>query len=233
MVEKTMVNEVILEGKELSKSFGTLPVLKGLTLCLFKGELLAITGESGCGKTTLLKCFNLLELPQTGTLVFNGQPYFEDGQALYELYEIRQKIGLVFQDFNLFPNLTCLRNITLALTEVKRLKEKEAKACAMAMCEKLGICEIVSMYPDSISGGQAQRVALARALVLHPSILLLDEITSALDARSAQNIMEVLCEWRNSVNPDLSIVMITHQPEWASTFADRLLRMEGGCLHEC
>jgi polar amino acid transport system ATP-binding protein len=228
-----MVEEnIILECATLTKSYGQLNVIVDLHFSLYEGETVAITGESGCGKTTFLKCINLLELPQNGIISFKGDVYLNNSKVIYEPYEIRQKIGLVFQEYNLFPNLTCLQNITLALKEIKKCKKSDANSIAKNISEKLKIEDILNSYPDSISGGQAQRLALARALVLEPEILLLDEVTSALDKDSTKNIIDIIADIRTITTKNISIIAITHQYEFARDFSNRILKMEKGKLYE-
>ncbi len=202
------------------------PVLADLSLDLAAGETVAILGRSGSGKTTLLKAINLLILPERGSLALGGQIYFDGGEPVFQPREVRSLIGMVFQGLNLFPNLTARRNITLALRRVKKLSSDVANREAEDMAMQLGVKHLLDRYPEALSGGEAQRIALARAMVLHPEILLLDEVTSALDPETANAVFRALVSLR-TMSPRLGIIIVTHAMNFAIRFADRI-----GFLHE-
>ncbi len=227
-----MVNkELILKCKDIQHSFGSNKVLNSLNLELVKGEIKAIIGASGCGKTTLLKNINLLIPPQKGELQLSKQVYFNNGEIIYEPYELCRSIGLVFQDFNLFPNLTCLNNITLALIKNLGFTKENATETSLRIAEKLHIQDVLKKYPGDLSGGQAQRLSIARAIVLKPKILLLDEITSALDPNTTQNVIDAIKDVKLLL-PELSIIIVTHHIQFAERFADNIAFMFDGRIIE-
>lgn len=229
--EKMVENNVILKCENLHKYYDSKKVLSDFNLSLHEGEIIALMGESGIGKTTILKCINLLEYAQIGRLSFYDQVYFEDSNPIFEPFELRRKIGYVFQDFNLFPNLSCLKNITLGLTEVLNKSNTEAIQIAKEIAEKLDIKDILNEYPENLSGGQAQRLSIARALVLEPKILLLDEITSALDPNTTRNVIEAIEEIK-SIDKKLSIIIVTHLFNFAKDFADQIALISNGMVVE-
>lgn len=208
-------------------------ILDGISLEVKKGEVLAVIGKSGSGKSTLLKCVSSLLQVSNGNLFLNGQQIIQDGEPLFELWEIRQRIVIVFQEYNLFPNLTVLQNIKIALEKVKGQDKATAKQMALSMCEKLNLTELTDKYPNEISGGQAQRVALARALVLKPQVLLLDEVTSAIDPSTILNVIKVIDELKNAEETkDTSIVLVTHNIRFAVDYADNIAFLHDGKIHE-
>ena len=229
--EKMVENNVILKCESLHKSYGSKKVLSDFNLTLHEGEVIALMGESGIGKTTILKCINLLEYSQVGRLSFYDQVYFENSNPIFEPFELRRKIGYVLQDFNLFPNLSCLKNITLGLIEVLNKNNKEAIFIANEIAEKLNIKDILNEYPENLSGGQAQRLCIARALVLQPKVLLLDEITSALDPNTTRNVIEAIREIK-SINKKMSIIIVTHLFNFAKDFADQIALIANGKVVE-
>jgi ABC-type polar amino acid transport system ATPase subunit len=195
------------------------------------GSTFAILGRSGTGKTTALKVLNLLLLAHAGTIKLNGDVYFRDGAILFDPREVRVRIGMVFQTLNLFPNLTVLQNICLALNRVKGVPQERAETAARRITEPLGIGDLLDRYPESLSGGEAQRAALARAVVLEPSVLLLDEITSSLDPEAVRNVCQSLVTLRKlSEGERLAIVLVTHNIHFALAFADTVALLHEGQL---
>ena len=230
---KTQMVEKRLECHNIRKSFGSVVVLSGLSFALDPGETLAIMGRSGSGKTTLLKCINFIEQPDDGDCVLEGQEYMKTGRPQFSLAQVRARIGIVFQDFNLFPNLTVLRNMTLALEKAKGLSKREAERRAREMADKLGIETTLHRYPSTLSGGQAQRVALGRAMLLEPVVLLLDEITAALDPETTHNVVKAIAEVRALDGGEgLSIIIVTHLLPFAVEFADRIAFLHDGRILE-
>ena len=246
----------ILEVNNIRKNFGATEVLKGIDFTLEKGEVLAIIGSSGSGKTTLLRCLNYLETPDTGSIIVDGKTYFdaEQNKALSE-GEIRKRrlhFGLVFQSFNLFPQYTVTENITLAAKLLrqdelkKQYKAKEitkdeykAKKAAIpnelneeakALLDKVGLSEKADFYPCQLSGGQQQRAAIARALALTPDILCFDEPTSALDPELTGEVLNVI---RGLKSSDSTMIVVTHEMEFAAHVADKIIFMANGVIEEC
>lgn len=229
--EKIGAPRLLVRG--LTCSNGDRQVLDDLDLSVTPGETLAIIGRSGGGKTTLLRCLSLLQQPSSGSASLDGVQYMQEGHALLPLWQIRQEIVMVFQDYNLFPNMTAKRNITFALEKVKGVPRVEAGRCASEMAAKLGISEVLERYPGSLSGGQAQRLALARAMVLQPKVLLLDEITSGLDPETIVNVVDAVTALRKADNTGkLAIVLVTHLMHFACDFADRIAFINNGKVQE-
>ncbi len=216
----------ILEVRALHKSFGTLEVLKGIDLAVAQGELVFIIGPSGSGKSTLLRCCNRLEDPTGGSVVVDGT---DITRADVDINRIRQKIGMVFQSFNLYPHLNALGNVTLALTKVVGKSRAEAEALGMAALRRVGLSEKAKAWPNELSGGQQQRVAIARALALEPRILLFDEPTSALDPELVGSVLKVMRELRES---GMTMVVVSHEMQFARAAADRVVFMDGGVVLE-
>ncbi|OTA41042.1 MAG: glutamine ABC transporter ATP-binding protein, partial [Symbiobacterium thermophilum] len=175
--------------RNLRKSFGKLEVLRGIDLDVAKGEVVALIGPSGSGKSTLLRCVNLLEQPTAGSIAIDGQEITAPG---FDVNRLRQRVGMVFQHFNLFPHMTVLRNVTLAPVLTGRLSPKEAEERALELLTQVGLRDKAHAYPDSLSGGQKQRVAIARALAMNPEVMLFDEPTSALDPEMVKEVLEVM-----------------------------------------
>lgn len=226
----------VLEVKNLSKSFGDLKVLEDINFDVEKGEVVAIIGPSGSGKSTLLRCVNQLEKAGGGRVSVCGTDMFttaENGKAVYTdaktLREIRLKTGLVFQNFNLFPHMTVLRNITEAPVCVLKKSKDEAREKAMTLLKKMGLEEKASSYPCELSGGQQQRVSIARALALEPEILFFDEPTSALDPELTGEILKVIKELAAE---GMTMVIVTHEMAFAHDVADKVIFMEGGYIVE-
>ena len=211
----------------LRKRFGELEVLKGIDLQVRRGEVLAIIGKSGSGKSTLLRCINGLEAFQQGTLTVDGQPLRHgDARAMREL---RQHVGMIFQGFNLFPHLSVGRNVMLAPGLVKDRKGPEAEARARALLQRVGLAEKFDAWPNQLSGGQQQRVAIARALAMDPSVLLCDEITSALDPELVGEVLKVV---EDLARDGMTLLMVTHEMNFARKVADRVVFMHAGRIHE-
>ncbi len=223
----------VLEVKNLRKSFGKNEVLKGVDFSLDKGEVLAVIGSSGGGKTTLLRCINFLEFADKGTITVNGKVIF-DGDADKkpsdtEIRNSRLHFGLVFQSFNLFPQYSVLKNVMLAPTLLKRGTTEEIKQKAISIIERVGLGEKLDSYPCELSGGQQQRVAIARALALEPDILCFDEPTSALDPELTGEILKVIKELAAE---GMTMVVVTHEMSFARDVADHVIFMENGVIVE-
>ena len=216
----------LVEIREVDKSFGHLHVLKRVSLEVAEGEIVAIIGRSGSGKSTLLRCINGLEPIQGGTIRVDGDLV---NAPKADLRKLRQKVGIVFQSYNLFPHLTVERNITLAPTVVKRIDLDEARRIAHAVLRQVGLEDKIAAYPDQLSGGQQQRVAIARSLAMHPKIMLFDEITSALDP---ELIGEVLRALERLADQGMTMLLVTHEIGFAKNVADRLVFMHEGEIWE-
>lgn len=222
----------ILEVKNLQKSFGKTEVLKDISFSLEKGEVLAIIGSSGSGKTTLLRCLNFLETHDVGEIIVNGEvlSYGEKEKISDEkLRENRLHFGLVFQNFNLFPQYTVTENITLAPTLLKKGDKADIEKMTEGLLEKVGLTEKKDFYPCQLSGGQQQRVAIARALALSPDILCFDEPTSALDPELTGEVLKVI---RGLKSGDSTMIVVTHEMEFARSVADKVIFMADGIIEE-
>ncbi len=223
----------LLEVKDLKKSFGKTEVLKGISFSLAKGEVLAIIGSSGSGKTTLLRCLNFLETHDSGEILLNGKAISHGGNENLSEEQLRKNrlhFGLVFQNFNLFPQYNVLENVTLAPSLLKRGTEAEIEQTAMKLIEKVGLTEKTKSYPCELSGGQQQRVAIARALALHPDILCFDEPTSALDPELTGEVLKVI---KGLKSEDSTMIVVTHEMEFAKNVADKVIFMADGVIVEC
>jgi polar amino acid transport system ATP-binding protein len=230
------MTEEILHIENLHKSFGDLEVLKGVDLVVRKGEVVVIIGRSGSGKSTMLRCINLLELPNSGLIHFRDERFEReftfDGRhrpKASDMQQLRTHIGMVFQHFNLWPHLTALDNVSLALRRVLKMPAKDANARAAAQLERIGLADKVSAYPSMLSGGQQQRVAIARALALDPAIMLFDEATSALDPELVAGVLE---EMRRLANEGMTMLVVTHEMGFAREVGDRLVFMNRGVIVE-
>jgi polar amino acid transport system ATP-binding protein len=219
--------EPIVAISALKKRFGTNEVLKGIDLHVKRGEVVVIIGKSGSGKSTLLRCVNGLEVFQEGTLTVDGQPLKYGSAAA--MRALRQHVGMIFQSFNLFPHLTVGRNVMLAPTLVKRTDRAAAEAEARKLLERVGLAEKFDAWPDQLSGGQQQRVAIARALAMAPSVLLCDEITSALDPELVGEVLKVV---ESLADEGMTLMMVTHEMNFARKVSDRVVFMHAGRIHE-
>ncbi|MDO9083467.1 MAG: amino acid ABC transporter ATP-binding protein [Humidesulfovibrio sp.] len=211
-----------IEIKGLHKWFGSFHVLKGITEQVERGEVLVICGPSGSGKSTLIRCVNRLEEYQKGTIFFDGRDIHERGS---DVNSLRAEIGIVFQQFNLYPHLTVLKNITLAPTKVRGMPRAEAEETALALLERVGIHDQAHKYPAELSGGQQQRVAIARALAMKPKALLFDEPTSALDPEMINEVLNVM---KDLARDGMTMLCVTHEMGFAREVADRIIFMDGG-----
>lgn len=216
----------MIEVNNLSKNYGTLEVLKNIDINIKDGQVVCVIGPSGSGKSTFLRCLNLLEEPTSGEIYIDGQ---QINTKEVNLNSMRQKLGMVFQNFNLFPHMTTLENITLAPMNVMRMSQKDVQKIAMLLLEKVGLADKAKVYPNSLSGGQKQRVAIARALAMNPEVMLFDEPTSALDP---EMVGEVLAVMRDLADKGMTMVIVTHEMGFAREVADRVLFMDEGIIME-
>lgn len=213
-----MKKEAILELKQISKKFNDELVFDNINLQLKKGEVVSIIGKSGQGKSTLLKCLNLLEEIDSGEILLNG----ENIKNL-NIIELRQSIGLVFQDYNLFEHLNVMDNLTIGLIKIKKYSEEKSKKLAIEMLKKIGLENKKDSYPDELSGGQKQRVSIARTLLMKPKIILLDEPTSALDEELKNEVLKLIMEL---VKEDMTLIIVSHEQEFISKISDRIFKLE-------
>ena len=218
--------EEILQVKNVSKRYGDLPVFENINLTVNKGEVVVIVGPSGCGKSTFLRCLNALEEIQEGEIILDGNPVRTEGS---DLVKLRERIGMVFQSYDLFPHMTVLENIMLAPVKVKKRSKKEVEKEAMELLERVGLFEKKDYYPRQLSGGQKQRVAIVRALIMHPEILLLDEITAALDPEMVREVLDVVLALAREGR---TMLIVTHEMQFARAVADRMIFLEGGNIVE-
>ncbi|HOZ64903.1 MAG TPA: amino acid ABC transporter ATP-binding protein [Burkholderiaceae bacterium] len=218
---------ILVEIAQLRKSFGTNEVLKGIDLQVEAGEVIAIIGKSGSGKSTLLRCINGLEVFQSGKLTVDGKPLMHENALA--MRELRQRVGMIFQSFNLFPHLTVGKNVMLAPRLVKQRETKPGEEQARQLLARVGLVEKYDAYPDQLSGGQQQRVAIARALAMEPAVLLCDEITSALDPELVGEVLRVV---ENLANEGMTLLMVTHEMSFARKVSDRVIFMHQGRVHE-
>ena len=217
----------MIEVKNLEKSFGDLHILKGITTTIEKGEKVVIIGPSGSGKSTFLRCLNRLEQPSSGQILFEGQDL--TAMSDKQLYVVREKMGMVFQHFHLFPHLTIRKNITLAPVKLKLMTQTEADEKASMLLKKVGLSDKAKQYPGQLSGGQKQRIAIARALAMNPDVMLFDEPTSALDP---EMVGEVLALMRELAEDGMTMVVVTHEMGFAREVASRVMFMDGGKIME-
>ena len=219
----------VLEVKNIKKGFGTLDVLKGVSFSLERGQVVAIIGSSGSGKTTLLRCLNFLETPDDGEIRVNDKLLTGANLTEEQIRENRLHFGLVFQNFNLFPQYTVLENITLAPTLLKKGSASAIREKALALLEQVGLSQKKDAYPYQLSGGQQQRVAIARALALNPEVLCFDEPTSALDPELTGEVLRVIRGLKNGGN---TMIVVTHEMEFAKSVADLVIYMADGVIEE-
>ena len=221
------MSEELLKIEGLKKSFGTLEVLKGLTTTIKKGEVVVMIGPSGGGKSTLLRCMNLLEQPTEGKIVFNDIDIVSADEKTKN--KVRSEMGMVFQHFNLFPHLSILDNITLAPRLVRGVDRATAEKKAMELLERVGLAEKAKAYPQQLSGGQKQRVAIVRSLAMEPKVMLFDEPTSALDPEMVGEVLDVM---KDLAKNGMTMVVVTHEMRFARDVASRVLFLEGGRIAE-
>jgi polar amino acid transport system ATP-binding protein len=230
------MSEPMVKAEQVHKSFGRVEVLKGISLQVKPSEVMCLLGPSGSGKSTFLRCINHLESIDAGRLWVDGElvGYRQSGDRLHELRDSevarkRSEIGMVFQRFNLFPHMTALENVTQAPIVVRRQPKDEARATARALLKRVGIGEREDAYPAQLSGGQQQRVAIARALAMQPSVMLCDEITSALDPELVGEVLKVV---ESLAEDGMTLVMVTHEMRFARKVSDRVVFMHAGRIHE-
>jgi putative lysine transport system ATP-binding protein len=216
----------VLDVKGLRKSFGENEILKGIDLTVNAGEVVSIIGSSGSGKSTFLRCVNLLEWPTTGDVLFKGDSVLARG---YKIPYYREKVGMVFQSFNLFANMTVLQNCMIGQTTVAKKSRDEARDTALTCLENVGMSQFVNAKPRQLSGGQQQRCAIARALCMEPDALLFDEPTSALDPEMVGDVLRVIS---NLAHTGLTLIVVTHEMAFARDVSDRVLFMDGGVIAE-
>ena len=212
----------MIDVKGLKKNYGGLQVLKGVDLTIDKGDCVVLVGPSGCGKSTFLRCLNRLEEPDGGKVIFNGKAVTD-----HDIDHVRQKMGMVFQHFNLFPHLTVKKNITLAPVKLGLMKQAEADAKAMELLERIGLADKADTYPNMLSGGQKQRIAIVRALAMNPDVLLFDEPTSALAPEMVGEVLELMKELARS---GMTMVCVTHEMGFAREVASRVIFIDEGVV---
>ena len=214
----------MIEVKNLYKKFGDLEVLKGISDTIDEKEVVCVIGASGSGKSTFLRCINMLEQPDTGEVIVDGEVVNKDN-----INRVRQKMGMVFQNFNLFGHMTTLNNVMLAPMKVKKMPKDEARELSIKILDRVGLSDKLDVYPASLSGGQKQRAAIARALAMDPEIMLFDEPTSALDPEMVGEVLEVM---KRLAEDGMSMIIVTHEMGFAREVADRVLFMDGGIILE-
>ncbi len=224
----------MLQLKDIHKRFGELEVLRGIDLDVAKGEVICVLGPSGSGKSTLLRCINLLEPPEEGEIFLEGKdickgPHSGEGEAGWNLDFVRQRVGIVFQQFNLFPHKTALQNVTMAPERVLGRSSGEAREKGAALLQRVGLADKLDEYPERLSGGQQQRVAIARALAMDPHVMLFDEVTSALDPELVKEVLDVM---RELAGEGMTMIVVTHEIGFAREVADRVVFMDAGVIVE-
>ena len=226
MNDASVNNKPIISVSGLTKSFDKNQVLKGITVDINKGDVLCVIGASGSGKSTFLRCLNLLEQPTGGNIIFDGVDLM-DKKVNLNLH--RQKMGMVFQQFNLFPHLSILKNLTIGPTMLKKVPKEEAEKKAMTLLERVGLADRANDYPDMLSGGQKQRVAIVRALCMEPDVMLFDEPTSALDPEMVGEVLDLM---KDLAQEGMTMVIVTHEMGFAREVADRILFVCDGVIGE-
>ncbi len=218
--------DVLIQVKDLKKQFKHIEVLKGINIDIHKGEVVAVIGPSGSGKSTFLRCLNLLEQPTSGQIIFEGSDLTDKKTNINHL---RQKMGMVFQSFNLFANMTVLQNLTVAPVKVKGMSKTEAEELATQLLGRVGLADRKDAYPIQMSGGQQQRVAIARALAMQPDVMLFDEPTSALDPEMVSEVLDVM---KQLASENMTMVVVTHEMGFAREVADRVVFIDQGVIQE-
>ena len=219
-------DDVIVRIKDLHKSYGDLEVLRGIDIDVHRGEVVVVLGPSGSGKSTMLRCVNLLEKPTSGQIIFEGADITAKG---VDINGVRAKLGMVFQQFNLFPHLSVKKNVMIAQQKVLKRSKEEAEQIAVQELEKVGLGDRVDFMPSQLSGGQQQRVAIARALAMNPHVMLFDEATSALDPELVRDVLAVM---RDLARGGMTMIVVTHEMKFARDVADRVIFMDGGVVVE-
>ena len=216
----------MINVENLSKNFGNLKVLKNISTTINKGEVISIIGPSGSGKSTFLRCINKLEEPTEGHIYIDGMDLMDKNT---DINKIRERVGMVFQHFNLFPNMTVLENLTLSPTTVKKESKEEAEKYALYLLQKVDLSDKANSYPNQLSGGQKQRIAIARALAMKPEVILFDEPTSALDPEMIKEVLDVM---RNLAKEGMTMLIVTHEMGFARNVGNRILFMDNGEIIE-
>lgn len=217
----------LIKIENLTKKFGENTILKNISAVVNEGDVISVVGPSGAGKSTFLRCITLLEKPSEGNVFLEGDNLV--GKSDKELEQVRQKVGMVFQNFNLFPNLSVLQNLTLAPIKVKKTNEAQAKKEALALLEQVGLADKADAYPESLSGGQKQRVAIARALAMKPDVMLFDEPTSALDPEMVGEVLDVM---KQLAKDGMTMVVVTHEMGFAKSVSNQVWFMENADIQE-
>ncbi|WP_174589874.1 ATP-binding cassette domain-containing protein [Methanocella conradii] len=212
--------------KDLRKRFGDLEVLKGVNMEVKKGEVVVILGPSGSGKSTILRCINRLEEPTSGQIIIDD---IEVTNPRTDINKVRQRVGMVFQQFNLFPHMTALQNVTLAPMKVQKKSKQEAERIGLELLKKVGLLDKANSYPMQLSGGQQQRVAIARALAMRPDVMLFDEVTSALDPELVKEVLDVM---KNLAMDGMTMIVVTHEMNFAKEVGDRIILIDRGVIVE-
>lgn len=225
-MENINIGDTIIEVRDLCKNFENVDVLRGINIDIKRGDVLCVIGASGSGKSTFLRCLNRLEEPTSGNIIFEGEDLMSKSVNL-NLH--RQKMGMVFQQFNLFPHLTILKNLTLAPTMLKGVSKEDAEKKALALLERVGLLDRANDYPDMLSGGQKQRVAIVRALCMEPTVMLFDEPTSALDPEMVGEVLDVMKELAND---GMTMIVVTHEMGFAREVANRVMFLDEGVIAE-
>ncbi len=221
-----MVSEVMIRVNDLEKNFGNNHVLKGVTIDINKGDVVCVIGASGSGKSTFLRCLNMLEIPTGGSIIFDGEDLTD---SKVDLNQHRQKMGMVFQQFNLFPHMTVLQNMTCAPVMLKKCSKEEAENKAMDLLARVGLADRANSYPNQLSGGQKQRVAIVRALCMEPEVMLFDEPTSALDPEMVGEVLDVM---KSLAKQGMTMVVVTHEMGFAREVGNRVIFLDEGVIAE-